>query len=286
MNMKNILLFVGGLAVGGAAGVFGSMKYFQNKYQKQYEEDHAALEEYYHRTDEYARGDHEEVTEEEFEDDGNPSTETNSRPGGRMSPEERAAIKEKLNRNWEGTTNYAGMYRKKNGYTEEKLAEVQHPLDQGEAGEEDPEDLVICANCSQYDPEDSYCKRFKEKVSADDTCDDFENLHDSASTPEEDAFDYHQKNKNRDPKIISADTYSELPAHIDKKVLYLYAWDEVVVDEDNEDEPIEEPERLIGDALTKYGFIDNDELIIFVMNYSLDTCYEIQKVDGSWSDTH
>lgn len=248
MNMKNILLFVGGLAIGGAAGVFGSMKYFQNKYQKQYEEDHAALEEYYHRTDEYARGDHEDE-EEEFEPDVNPSTETNSRPGGRMSQEERDVIKAKLNRNWEGTTNYAGMYREKNGYTEGKLAEAQHPLDQGEPGEEDPEDEEL-------------------------------------STPEEDAFDDHQKNKNRDPKIISADAYSELPAHIDKKVLYLYAYDETVVDEDNDDEPIEDPERLIGDALTKYGFIDNDERIIFVMNYSLDTCYEVQKVDASWIDTH
>lgn len=246
MNMKNILLFVGGLVVGGAAGVLGTRKYFQDKYQKRYEDDHAALEEYYHRTDEYARGDREDE-EEEFEDDGINSPEVDSRPGGRMSEEERAEIKKKLNKNWEGTTNYAGMYREKNGYTEGKLAEAQHPLDQGEPGEEDPDDVV---------------------------------------TPEEEAFDDHQKNKNRPPKIISAEAYGELPAHVDKKVLYLYAYDETVVDEDNEDEPIYEPERLIGDALTKYDFIDNDERIIFVMNYAQDTCYEIQKVDASWTDTH
>lgn len=285
MNIKNILLFIGGLAVGGAAGVLGTRKYFQDKYQRRYEDDHAALEEYYHRTDEYARGEHEnrdccalcyyydkgqnlctihntnvkspytddclnflKKEEEEFEDDGINSNEVDSRPGGRMSDEERDEIKKKLNKNWEGTTNYAGMYRVKNGYTEEKLAEGQHPLDQGEDGEEDPEDEVL--------------------------------------TPEEEAFDDYQQNKNRPPKIISAEDYEELPAYVEKNVLYLYAYDEMLVDGDNEDEPIDEPERLIGDALTKYDFVDSDERLIFVMNYALNTCYEIQKVDASWSDSH
>lgn len=282
MNIKNILIFVSGLAIGGVAGVFGTRKYFQDKYQKQYEADHDALEEYYHRTDEYARGDSDD--EEEFEDDGVNPVETDSRPGGRMTAEQRAEIKEKLNKNWEGTTNYAGMYREKNGYTEGKLAEAQHPLDQGEEGEIGPSDLKICANCVHYDRKD-YCNLVYDNVSADYACDDFENVN-GLTTPEEEAFDDHQRNKNKPPKIISAEVYGELPAHIDKKVLYLYAYDETVVDEDNDDEPLTEPERLIGDALTKYDFIDNDERIIFVMNYALDTCYEIQKIDASWSDTH
>lgn len=281
MNIKNILIFVSGLAIGGAAGVFGTRKYFQDKYQKQYEEDHAALEEYYHRTDEYARGDSDD--EEEFEDDGVNSVETDSRPRGRMTAEQRAEIKEKLNKNWEGTTNYAGMYREKNGYTEGKLAEAQHPLDQGEEGEMEPSD-IICRNCANYDSVQCSCQITDEQVDTEDSCSDFE--YPGKATPEEEAFDDHQRNKNKPPKIISAEAYGGLPAHIEKKVLYLYAYDETVVDEDNDDEPLTEPERLIGDALTKYGFIDNDERIIFVMNYALDTCYEIQKIDVSWSDTH
>lgn len=245
MNMKNILLFLGGLAVGGAAGVLTTKKYFQNKYRQQYEADHNALEEYYHRIDEYTR--RPDQNEEDLDDDGiNSPNETDSRPGGRMTPEERAEIRDRLNKNWEGTTNYAAMYREKNGYTDHQLAESQHPLDQGEDGEEDPED-------------------------------DFEE-----TSPEEEAFEEHQKNKNRSPKIISADDYTNLPAHIDKEVLYFYAYDEVLCD-DNE-EPIEEPERVVGDALTKYGFVDSDERIIFVMNYAMDTCYEIQKLDASWSN--
>lgn len=236
MNMKNILLFIGGLVTGGAAGVFGTMKYFQEKYQRLYEEDRADLEYYYQRTDEYYR-------REEDDDGVNDPNELETRPGGRMTEEEREKVKkkQKILKNWEGTTNYAAMYQ-----TNNDLAENEHPLDQGEDGEEEIEDEEI--------------------------------------TAEEEAFDEHQKNMHKPPKIISADTYSELPAHIEKCVLYFYAYDEMLCDEN--EEPVEEPGRLIGDALTKYGFVDSDERIIFVMNYSMDIAYEIQKLDMSWTDTH
>lgn len=236
MNVKSILAFICGTVIGAAGGILGTKKYFENKYQRRYESDHDQLEAYYHQRDEYIR-----VPHEDEGDDVN-SIEGDSKPSGRMSPEERAEIKEKLNRNWEGTTNYARMYREKNGYTEAKLAEGEHPLDQGESGEEGEE------------------------------------------TPEEEAFNEHQKNKNKSPKIISADAYSELDAHIETEVLYYYAYDEVLCDEN--EQPIEEVDWIIGDSLDKFGFRDNDEQLIFVINYALDTAYEIQKVNASWTDSH
>lgn len=288
-NLKSILLFVGGIVIGGSAGVFGTKKYYQNKYQKQYEEDHNALEEYYKRADEYARVEHDEEIEE------NEPTKGNSRPGGRMDPEERARIKEQLVRNHEQTTNYAAMYRGNRVEIDpvDDAAESEHPKDQGEEGEEDPNYIVderdnsypkICKYC-QYCKND-HCEMTDENVGEEDSCSDFTlslHLYDE-TTPEEEAFDEHQKNKSKRPKIISAENYSNLPAHIDQEVLYFYALDEMLTD-DNE-EPIEDPEAIIGDSLTKYGFIDNDERIIFVMNYATDTCYEIQKVDASWTETH
>lgn len=280
MNIKSILLFIGGLTVGGAAGVFGSKKYFQNKYQKQYEKDHNDLEKYYKMTDVYKRKEHDNKNEKPEE--SQEPVEGDSKPNGRMSPEERTAIKKKLNKNWKGTTDYAGMYRIKDGYTEEKMAENEHPLDQGEPGEADPMDLHICANCTSYNPDTETCDYRNEIMSADYSCEAFENINEDS--PEKDAFEEHQKNKNKPPKIISADAYANLSPNIDQEVLYLYAYDEMLCDE-NED-PIDEPERFVGDALTKYGFIDNDERVIFVMNYNLTTCYEIQKVDASWTDTH
>lgn len=291
MNMKSILLFVSGLIAGGTAGVFGTKKYFENKYQKRYEEDHTQLEEYYHRRDEYTRISHDDNEEEEFEDDGINSPESDSRPGGRMTLEERAEIKKRLDKNWQGTTNYAGMYRTKDGYTEEKLAEGQHPLDQGEEGEEDPkydENEECCARCARctYDEENTsyYCSHLQEHVGASDSCCDFEPEYINNSSPEEDVFDEHQRDRNKPPRIISAEDYSNLPSHIEQEVLYFYVYDEQLCDD--EEVPVEEPERLIGDALTKYNFVDSEERVIFVMNYALETCYEIQKLDLSWSDTH
>lgn len=247
MNIKNILTFIVGLTIGGTSGVLGTRKYFQDKYQKIYENDHRQLEEYYHRTDEYKRRSDSEDDEEEYEDDGiNSPNEIPSRPGGRMSAEERAERKKLLNKNWEGTTNYAKMYQEKNNSTESKLSEEGSPSE----GDQNKEDEYV-----------------------DDT------------TQEEEAFDDHRQNMNKPPKIISAEAYSELPAHIEKEVLYFYAYDETLCDE-NDEEPIEEPERLVGDALYKYGFVDSDERIIFVMNYAMDVCYEIQKIDASWTETH
>lgn len=268
MNIKSIALFFGGVVVGGTAGVFGTKKYFQNKFQKKYEEDNKALEEY----DKYARIYHDE-------DKGEPKpVEEDSKPGGRMTQEERAyeKIKRKLERNWKETTNYAGMYKIKSGTTETVLSESQHPLDQGEYGEEDP----ICSGCIHG--MDGVCKmgndeKYYSAESVD--CDDFKSNFESntENTLDQEDFENRQKNITKPPKIISADAYSDLGPGVTQEVLYYYTEDEMLTDEN--EEPINEPEAIIGDALTKYGFNDSNETIIFVMNYALDTCYEIQKVN-------
>lgn len=233
MNIKNILYFIGGIIVGGSVSVFVTKKHFQEKYKAYYEEDRNYLETYYGKTNEYRK-----KKKEENED---PSEMDVSRPGGRMTPEERASVKEKLQKNYEQTTNYAAMY--KTSSDDIDPAEMEHP----EEGEPEP-------------------------------------TNDQNEVSEEKAFEDHQKNMNKPPKIISVEDYSNLPAHIDQQVLYFYSYDETLCDEN--EEIIEEPELLIGDALTKYDFVDSDESCIFVMNYATDTCYEIQKVDASYSDSH
>lgn len=257
MNTKNILCLISGIVIGAAAGVLGTKKYYQDKYQKAYE-----------RVDEYARKPHEDKNEEEKD-----SVERETKAGGRMSPEERAEIKKKLNKNWEETINYASMYQPKT----KMKKEIE---DQSEVNS--PEVEPICSNCKHFNEDFGKCDLNDDDVLSDDSCSDFEDINDISL--DEEAFNEHMKNRNKPPKIISADTYSSLPSYIDQEVLYFYALDEVLTDE-NED-ILEEPERFVGDALTKYGFIDNDEQIIFVMNYELDTCYEIQKLDMSWTDTH
>lgn len=102
-------------------------------------------------------------------------------------------------------------------------------------------------------------------------------------TPEEIADDEHKKNFDKPPRILSLDEYSNLPSYIDTQTLYYY-FDNMVVTDDN-DEVIDDYERLVGDCLDKGDFINSqDEMMLFVMNYQLDTAYEIQKVMASYTD--
>lgn len=102
-------------------------------------------------------------------------------------------------------------------------------------------------------------------------------------TPEEIADDEHKKNFNKPPRILSLDEYSNLPSYIDTQTLYYY-FDNMVVTDDN-DEVVDDYERLVGDCLDKGDFINSqDEMMLFVMNYQLDTAYEIQKVMAAYTD--
>lgn len=102
-------------------------------------------------------------------------------------------------------------------------------------------------------------------------------------TPEEIADSDHMENKNKPPRIISIDEYTNLDPSIDTQTLYFYHYDMVIADDN--DEEIVDYQSLIGDALTKYDFANSDEDVIFVMNYRLGTAYEIERVMGSYRDT-
>ena len=101
----------------------------------------------------------------------------------------------------------------------------------------------------------------------------------------EEMDEFHRKNKNRKPKIISAEAAGDIPAGVDHKILRFYAYDESLVDPDIGEE-IDEPGYLVGDCLDKYDFADSDEKVIFVINYELDTIYEIEKVYASFGEEY
>ncbi len=262
MNVKDVIIFVGGLAVGAAAGILGTRKFLEEKYDKKYKDDIAEMEQYYQLHDKYAR------ETKDYSKEENDHEEEETRP--RMTPEERAEIKEKLNRNWEETTNYAGMYHDRDS------EETEHPV------ETSPKEYEVCSNCGYFDPDEDFCTLIEDKVGLNDSCSDFSNRYEK--TLEEEAFDEHRKNMNKPPRIISEEAYEDLPPYIDQEILYLFTYDEVLCDE-NEDE-VEEPGRLVGDCLTKYDFVDSDEQTIFVLNYALDTCFTVQKIEASYTDSH
>lgn len=92
--------------------------------------------------------------------------------------------------------------------------------------------------------------------------------------------EYHSGKK---PKlIIREEFYSPEYEHHNKSTLYYYKEDEILATED--DEIIREPEKYIGDALDKFGFRNNDEEVIYVRNFDWECDYEIDKLEGAYTD--
>ena len=88
--------------------------------------------------------------------------------------------------------------------------------------------------------------------------------------------------RTRPPRIIKEDDYGSMPGY-DYCELYYYVGDKLVVDVET-DTIIDNPEYLIGDSLTKYGFADNAESRIYVRNEALGIDYEVEKKFGSYEE--
>lgn len=89
-------------------------------------------------------------------------------------------------------------------------------------------------------------------------------------------------NRSKPPKIISeADFWNKYPQY-DAQTLMYYTEDDVLATE--EDEEIFDVGMTVGDALERYGFMDNDESEIFVVNHRIGCRFQIQKIWGSYAD--
>lgn len=97
---------------------------------------------------------------------------------------------------------------------------------------------------------------------------------------DEETTNFLKEREGREPKIISETAASGLPAGIDHQCLFYWQYDDTLTTED--DEEIEDVERFLGDALTKYGFSENEEKTIYVINYELGTVYEIEKIERAF----
>ncbi len=144
------------------------------------------------------------------------------------------------------TSFYQGVEKPKGSAYEEVLASETHPVEEDEEDEED-EDVLTRHN-----------RRIQEML------------------------ERNQGDKAR-PKIIRADEFDEYEFH-DKVTLYYYTEDNILTTED--EEIVDDVEAYIGDALTKYGFKDNDEKVIYVRNINRGTDYEVAKVFGSFEEDY
>ena len=93
----------------------------------------------------------------------------------------------------------------------------------------------------------------------------------------------------KDPKIIKSIDFGSEPGFKTQTLLY-YQDNDVLTIEEGEDfdeddiEDFSEQESIVGDALVKYGFKDDDTPVIYVRNYDRMVDYEIEKVFGAYEE--
>lgn len=223
---KNILYFGIGLITGAAAGVIGTMQYWKHKYEKIAEEQAELSRKYVEKASKYSS----EITPPGVEI--NP-VQNEDRSQGPLSPEARKEIKEKLERNWQGTTNYAGIYKSK------------HPEQEDDQNEE---------------------TNIRERITQE-----------------------HKDTMDLPPEVITQLEASNLDERWTIRPLYFWTGNEVVLDDD--DNLIEDPERVLGDILKRWIVGEFDSMllqqtdILYVKNYALDVCYEIQEVQEVYEES-
>ena len=268
LNRHDCAVFGIGAAVGGLLAWAGSYIFFRKKldqwdraYEDLQKENHEIVKSSEKRINELREANKEFASKIIKHDDIPTQASNTGRDKGVLSRQQRDDIRKKLEKNYEGTTSYARAYVGKDTVDdiEEELAEQEHPED------DEPEIDESYADPREQEHEGDISTTLPES---------------SKEADVDEFFKEHQKKKGRKPRIISVEEAANLPEYIESQTLFYYATNEVMTDED--EEVIEDPKRLIGDALTKYGFADNDEQRIFVMNYQLDTCYEIAKILGSY----
>lgn len=259
--IKIVGVSVGSLAIGGGIGALVTRVLLKKKYDEKLAIEVGQLETWYKKkineicenfneicenSDELLRK-RKKLVDDEEDDSENEDKQEETEKDRIMNSAEMKEAREKLRKNWRETTNYAAMYQVK----EKKTDEEEHVYGDISVGPEDD------------DPEEENFTEEDKQAKA---------LHDT-----------HQKTKNRAPKIISSEAVSDLPPHVPLISLRYYQNNNVLVTEED-GEVIDDPGNFVGDCLTKYGFDVNDEDVIYVMNYSQDVAYEIQKVFGMYEE--
>lgn len=233
--VKNAIIFTAGAGIGGAVGYFVGKK----REGKRADEQIRQMEKYYGKEDRYAR-----------------KTECSERKNEMESEEREEKEKVRAMRKAEKVdthkTDYTKFY-KKDSEDDEDL-----PYDNGMSGDE-----IVKQD-----------EGVESMESSDDEIGDDEELDESEEAALE-ADEYHEKNKQRPPRIISVDDLEDLPSSYGEEILYYYPEGDYVTDED--DNVIEDYRRILGDCIQKFHFDTSEEDDIFIQNFELDSVYEVIK---------
>lgn len=110
-----------------------------------------------------------------------------------------------------------------------------------------------------------------------------------SESPKEDA-DYYEEargSKDKGPKFIKMEEFGDDPRQSEVHLHY-YMDDGVLTLSDDQSEELledfDEIHGMIGDALSKFGFDNNDEEVIYIRNRARGCDYEIVKIFGSYKE--
>lgn len=87
----------------------------------------------------------------------------------------------------------------------------------------------------------------------------------------------------KDPYIISATEFSDEMPHFSKVCLSYYEQNHVFIN-DEDDEVIDDPRYLIGDAYEYFGCNVDEPNVVYIRNYKQSTDYELTRLDSFYSD--
>lgn len=87
----------------------------------------------------------------------------------------------------------------------------------------------------------------------------------------------------KDPYIISATEFCEEMPHFSKVCLSYYEQNHVFIN-DEDDEVLDDPRYLIGDAYEYFGCNIDEPNVVYIRNYKQSTDYELTRLDAFYSD--
>lgn len=91
------------------------------------------------------------------------------------------------------------------------------------------------------------------------------------------------KKSTRAPRIVKEEQVDEAHEGWDVSSLFLYS-NGVVTDEEDHVIDGEELDKMVGECLTKYDFINSNEKTIYIKCYAMETFYEITKFDKPFDE--
>lgn len=246
MRTETIFIGIGGLLLGAAGGILGSRSYFKKKYEKIANDEIEDMRVYFDNCH--------SAVENEFYGGLDPKVENGDKNVMKEIAEEAEKdaekmvleARKKLQKNWEGTTNYASYYQLK--------GEEEHHLN-----------IMATEKDSQDDQNE---KTDEGGVEEDFLPGELENK------------EFMEETAAMDPPIqfISEEEYGDLPDFYDHQCLFYYVRSKVYSDEDMN--LIEEADisRILGDCSDGEWLYMDEISENYILNSELHTVYEIQKM--------